>query len=132
MDSRLPDPNGEVVVPTARALYHFWLYCPELRRLMLPSLDLSCVATEDVPVLPLAGDSTRTHALLELRVLAGKHGDDARLCALPDDEAKRLASCVHLLFPSPALDDGHQQPPGEHGDLGVPVAWRKIGYLLFR
>ncbi|KAM5538813.1 hypothetical protein V8D89_007535 [Ganoderma adspersum] len=113
--------------PTTRALYFFWRYCPALRRLVLPQLNVSCVAAKDLP--PLAPAGGATHGLSELRVLIGEHRDDDSRKGqgeLPADEATALAAYVHRLFPALVLDDGHRQPPREDGKWGVPAAWRKV------
>ncbi|KAI1790878.1 hypothetical protein LXA43DRAFT_890234 [Ganoderma leucocontextum] len=120
-----PTRDLDGAVPTARALHHFWRYCPDLRTLVLPRLDLSCVTVKDLPPPPPEGS---THALAELRVLTGKYVANQPQGELPDDEAKALASYIHRLFPSLRLDDRHCQAPGiqNYGEPGVPVAWRKV------
>nr|VWP01868.1 Putative branched-chain-amino-acid aminotransferase TOXF (EC [Ganoderma boninense] len=126
--------NGEPhLVLTSRALYFFWRYCPALRKLVLPQLDVTCVAPKDLPPIALSGNSS--HALSELKVLMRvRDGDGASESeghgGLDDGEARALAAYVHRLFPGLALHEGyHQLPTGslsEQVTWCFPSAWMKV------
>ncbi|PIL26097.1 hypothetical protein GSI_11851 [Ganoderma sinense ZZ0214-1] len=118
--------NSKPRVPTTRALYFFWRYCPALRKLVLPLLDVVYVAARDLP--PLAPGAGATHPLSELRVLVAERERDKSegQGELPDGEARALAAYVHRLFPELVLEEGYHQPPKEQGAWCVPLAWRKV------